>query len=169
VSGGHDCLTFFKPPRPVLYLAVGLGSALGAMARWGISVALQAPDTFPWGTLSVNVLGSLLIGFYAARVAPGRVWHHHGPGLRLFVMTGFCGGFTTFSMFGLETLLLVETGHLGLAATYVIGSLVLWMARRVGRLEAGHSGAVGCRQVIPRAHFLQPAVVRLNSKASRWP
>jgi fluoride exporter len=124
-------VTFSVQPfstRATLYVWVGLGSALGAMARWGISVALQAPDTFPWGTLSVNVLGSLLIGFYAARVAPGRVWHHHGPGLRLFVMTGFCGGFTTFSMFGLETLVLVETGHLGLAATYVIGSLVLWMA-----------------------------------------
>jgi fluoride exporter len=115
-------------PRPLLYLAVALGSALGALARWLISDALQAPATFPWGTLWVNVLGSLLIGFYSARIAPGRLWHHHGPGLRLFVMTGFCGGFTTFSMFGLETLALAESGRHGLAAAYVVGSVVLWMA-----------------------------------------
>lgn len=114
-------------PRAVLFVMVGAGSALGALARWLISDALQVPAGLPWGTLCVNVTGSVLIGIYAARIAPGGSWHHHSPAFRLFFMTGFCGGFTTFSMFSLETLLLAQSGRLGLAAAYVAVSLNLWL------------------------------------------
>lgn len=124
-----------SPSRALLYLAVGLGSALGALARWLISDALQVPEGIPWGTLLANVTGSLLIGFYAARIAPGGRWHHHSPAFRLFFMTGFCGGYTTFSIFSLETFLLAQAGRTVLAAAYVAGSLVLWL----GGVWAGYA------------------------------
>jgi fluoride exporter len=116
--------------RPALqhaYLAVALGSALGGALRWWLSELLQAApgQGFPWGTLWVNVSGSLLIGWYAARVAAA---HGRRSKLRqLFFMTGFCGGYTTFSIFSLETLLLLQAGHLALAVSYVAASLLLWM------------------------------------------
>ena len=123
-------------PRAALYLAVGLGSALGGLARWLLSDWLQgAPGAgFPWGTLWVNTSGSLLIGLYAAMVAPGGAWRHNA-GQRLFFMTGFCGGYTTFSFFNLETLLLVQAGRMGLAGTHVAGSVVLWL----GAVWAGYA------------------------------
>ena len=115
-------------PRLALYLAVGLGSALGGAARWLLSDWLQgAPGAgFPWGTLWVNTSGSLLIGLYAAMVAPGGAWQH-GTGQRLFFMTGFCGGYTTFSFFNLETLWLLQAGRVGFAALYMAVSVVLWL------------------------------------------
>jgi fluoride exporter len=117
------------PTRATLYLAVGLGSAIGGVARWWLSDALQSPagHTFPWGTLWVNLSGSFLIGVYAALVAPGGRWSQ-GVAERLFFMTGFCGGYTTFSVFSLEAVLLLQSGHAGLAGTYVGVSLALWLA-----------------------------------------
>jgi len=112
-----------------LYAAVGLGSVIGGSLRWLASEALRAalgPD-FPWGTLCVNVSGSFLIGFYAAMAGPdGRLLA--GPVQRQFVMTGFCGGFTTFSIFSLDTVLLVEAGDIRTAAAFVGASLALWFA-----------------------------------------
>ena len=118
---GHD--------RFVLYMAVGLGSALGGVARWWLSDLLQAPPGggFPWGILWVNVSGSLLIGAYAALIAPGGRWRASLPG-RLFFMTGFCGGYTTFSIFSLETVLFLQAGQYGQAGLYAGGSLLLWLA-----------------------------------------
>lgn len=81
---------------------------------------------FAWGTLTVNVLGSLLIGLYAAAIEPGGRLVV-GPAMRQFVLTGFCGGFTTFSIFSLDTLLLVERGSFGLAWINVAASVVLWL------------------------------------------
>ena len=111
-----------------LYAAVGVGSALGAIARYLSAVALLAlfgPE-FPWATLAVNVLGSFLIGLYASMSEPdGRL--QPGPLQRQFVMAGFCGGFTTFSIFSLETVLLVERGAIDLALIYVVVSLALWL------------------------------------------
>jgi len=111
-----------------LYLAVALGSALGAVARYLCSAALIAlmGEGFPWGTLAVNVLGSFLIGFYATLVAAaggGRA----NPVRTQFVIAGFCGGFTTFSIFSLETLLLLERQDFQLAALNVSLSIVLWL------------------------------------------
>jgi CrcB protein len=111
-----------------LYAAVAAGSALGALARYLCSVAAVAllGPAFPWGTLTVNVLGSLLIGLYASLSEPdGRLLA--SPAQRQFVMAGFCGGFTTFSIFSLETLLLVDRQEFDLAAIYVAVSVALWL------------------------------------------
>lgn len=109
-------------------LAVALGSALGGASRWLVTVALQGPPAaghFPWGTLCVNLVGSFLIVFYATLAAPeGRLLA--SPARRQFVMAGFCGGFTTFSVFSLETLVLVEGGHGPMALAYVVCSVVSW-------------------------------------------
>jgi fluoride exporter len=122
-----------------LYAAVALGSALGGLARALCSyLLLQALGPgFPWGTLLVNVVGSALIGFYATLAAPdGRLFP--SPAQRQFVMAGFCGGFTTFSVFSLETLLLIEAGRMAVAGLYVACSVVLWL---VG-VWLGHIAAV---------------------------
>ena len=112
-----------------LYAAVAAGSALGALARYLCSVAAVAllGPAFPWGTLTVNVLGSFLIGLYASLSEPdGRLLA--SPAQRQFVMAGFCGGFTTFSIFSLETLLLVDRQEFDLAAIHVTVSVALWLA-----------------------------------------
>ncbi|MFN3547072.1 MAG: fluoride efflux transporter FluC [Mesorhizobium sp.] len=119
--------------RPVtaqrrLYLAVGLGGMLGSVARGVVSMGLlhlMGPG-FGWGTLAVNVLGSFLIGLYATLTEPGgRIFAN--PAQRQFVLAGFCGGFTTFSIFSLETVLLVEQGALPLAAVNLCASVLLWL------------------------------------------
>ena len=105
------------PPQPtgvsdVSYLWVGLGSALGGMARYGCSdlAARYIGVGFPLATLFVNVAGSLIIGILAApSVADGRFVL--SPDARAFLMIGICGGFTTFSAFSLETLNLARDGQ----------------------------------------------------------
>jgi fluoride exporter len=111
-----------------LVLAVGLGAALGSVARYLCSLGMVhlLGAGFPWGTLTVNVLGSLLIGLYASLTEPGgRV--AASPARLQFVLTGFCGGFTTFSIFSLETLLLLQQQSFGRAGFYVGLSLFLWL------------------------------------------
>lgn len=110
-----------------LYAAVAAGSVVGAVCRALASLAFQPLGPgFPWATLFVNVVGSLAIGFYAALTGPdGRLLV--GPRQRQFVMTGFCGGFTTFSAFSLETLELVQAGHLPAAGLNVGLSVVTWL------------------------------------------
>jgi fluoride exporter len=112
-----------------LYGAVALGSALGAVARYlcSIGMLMWFGSGFPLGTLAVNVAGSFLIGFYATLTEPGGRLQA-GPATRQFVLAGFCGGFTTFSIFSLETVFLVESREFQLAAIYVGASLVLWLA-----------------------------------------
>lgn len=111
-----------------LFLAVGLGGMLGSVARALVSIALlhlMGPG-FAWGTLAVNVAGSFLIGLYATLTEPGgRIFTT--PARRQFVLAGFCGGFTTFSIFSLETLLLAEQGAFGLAALNLGVSILLWL------------------------------------------
>lgn len=87
------------------YVWIAIGSALGGVARYWCSgiVARMIGETFPWGTLVVNVAGSFIIGFFATLTGPdGRVFASSTT--RLFVMFGFCGGFTTFSSFSIQTL-----------------------------------------------------------------
>lgn len=118
-----------------LYALVGLGSMIGGVLRALASlaaIALLGPG-FPWGTLFVNLLGSFAIGFYATLTGPdGRVFARTGQ--RQFVMAGICGGFTTFSVFSLETLRLVQDSALGLAALHLLVSLAAWL----GAVVAGH-------------------------------
>jgi CrcB protein len=121
------------------YLWVALGSALGGMARYGCAglAARWLGATFPWGTLLVNVSGSLLIGFLAALVAPdGRLLA--GPDARAFLMIGILGGFTTFSSFSLETLNLARDGEWLFAFANVMLSVVLclfavWLGHAAAR------------------------------------
>ena len=109
------------------YVAVALGGAVGCCARLGLNqlVHERYGQAFPFATLLINVSGCALMGFLffytLERVSLS-------PLMRLAVITGSLGGFTTFSAFGIETLLLVEDGKLGYAALYVTLSVVLGIA-----------------------------------------
>ena len=113
------------------YLAVGIGSGVGSVLRYGVSLLSQAAlgGYFPWGTLIVNVLGSCLIGWLAATFSRSS----HSPLARLqpLLVAGFCGGFTTFSLFSLETLYLVQVGKPAMALVYIVVSLPLWLGAAV--------------------------------------
>src|SRR5690348_722711 len=93
------------------YLWVGLGSALGGMARFGFGLIASRlwGDAFPWGTIIINVLGSFLISFFGTLTLPDGA-APVSQSLRTFVMVGICGGFTTFSSFSLQTLTLARDG-----------------------------------------------------------
>lgn len=124
-----------------LYAAVAAGSLIGSVLRALASLAIQdvAGFGFPWGTLFVNVAGSFVIGFYAATGGPeGR--RPAGPLLSQFVMTGLCGGFTTFSMFSLETLRLWQNGHAAMAGINMALSVATWLAAA----WAGYRAAALC-------------------------
>jgi CrcB protein len=111
------------------YISVALGSIVGGVARYLVSVLFlsQFGSGFPWGTLFVNVTGSFIIGFYAALTGPdGRLFV--SPRQRQFVMVGICGGYTTFSAFSLETLRLVQSGNIQAASFNLFISVVGWMA-----------------------------------------
>jgi CrcB protein len=105
-------------------LAISLAGALGSVARWGISVALNRGSA-PWGTLLVNLVGALAIG---AVVAALEVRGLGGSRWRAILTTGFLGGFTTFSALALETVVLIERRQFGWALGYlgatVIGGIV---------------------------------------------
>jgi CrcB protein len=108
------------------YLWIMLGSALGGGARYGLSgfVANQFGATFPWGTILVNVSGSFVIGFFATLTGPdGRLLV--GSTARQFVMTGICGGYTTFSSFSLQTLNLARDNEWYQAGFNVVLSVVM--------------------------------------------
>jgi CrcB protein len=108
------------------WLLVAFGGAVGSMARYGLGlmVAALVGQAFPWGTLLINVLGSLVIGASAGLVgAGGRMEGDLTIGL--LVMTGLCGGFTTFSSFSLQTLTLMRSGEPIAALAYVLASVVL--------------------------------------------
>jgi CrcB protein len=109
------------------YLIVFLGAGFGGALRHGVNVAaprLLGPG-FPYGTLTVNIVGSLvmglLAGWFVLKADPGQAW-------RLFLTTGILGGFTTFSAFSLDTALLYQRGTLGLAALYVAASVAALFA-----------------------------------------
>lgn len=107
-------------------LWVIIGSALGGGARYWCSgfIARQIGETFPWGTLTVNAVGSLIIGLIAALTGPdGRLLM--GTEARQFVMMGVLGGFTTFSSFSLQTLALAQDGEWMRAGLNVVGSVVV--------------------------------------------
>ena len=105
------------------WFLVFVGGGLGAVARHGINragLALLGPG-FPWWTLAVNVLGSFLIGVLAGWFGAMET----GQDTRLFLVTGFLGGFTTFSAFSLDTLTLWERGALLHAGFYIFASVML--------------------------------------------
>jgi CrcB protein len=107
------------------FLLVGAGGALGAMARFGAGQIIGRiwPMSFPLGTLLINVIGSLAMGLFVglmARWLPA--WQSDA---RLFIAVGILGGFTTFSSFSLDTIVLIERGEVVAAGAYVLLSVVL--------------------------------------------
>ena len=115
------------------YLWVGLGGALGSIARFWASdlVARHFGETFPFGTLVVNVTGSFLIGWFATLTGPEGRWLV-ASGARTFFMAGVCGGYTTFSSFSLQTLDLARDGewlHAGANAvlSFVCCMVAVWL------------------------------------------
>ncbi len=110
------------------YCAIAAGGALGSVARWFLSglAADSFGRSFPWGTFIVNALGSFLIGLYFTITdSDGRLIV--SPAVRQFVLAGVCGGFTTFSSFSLETILLANALKWNLALFYVAASIVTWL------------------------------------------
>lgn len=104
-------------------LAVALGGAAGALLRYLVGLSLNR-ESFPWGTLLVNLLGSLLIGLFVA-LAVRQKW---AEPWQLFAVTGVLGGFTTFSAFSIENLRMVQEGRIGMALAYGLGSIIAGLA-----------------------------------------
>ena len=131
-------------------LIVALGGAIGTVSRYAIAT-LTTPisQSLPWGTIVINILGSMLIGFFGTlTLAHGR--YPVPETARLFVMVGFCGGFTTFSSFSLQTLDLLRAGAIGRAGINIAASVVLCLcAVAIGHIVAArlNGGAVSVVQL----------------------
>ena len=111
------------------WLVVAIGSAIGGVSRYGVGLlaARAWGVTFPWGTLLINIAGSFVIALFGAMTLA------NGPmpmstNMRAFVMIGFCGGFTTFSSFSLQTMELLQAGETVAAALYILASVGLCLA-----------------------------------------
>jgi CrcB protein len=126
------------------YLWIAIGSALGGSARYWLSgfVATRFGETFPWGTIIVNITGSFVIGFFATLTGPdGRLLVP--PTTRQFVMVGLCGGYTTFSSFSLQTLTLAQDGQWLEAGGNIVLSVVLCLVA----VWLGHIAAATLNQM----------------------
>ncbi len=121
------------------FLWVAIGGALGSMARYGISglIAAMTGGVFPYGTLVVNVSGALLIGFIATLSGPDSRFFVPAYA-RIFMMTGICGGYTTFSTFSLETANLMRDGEWTAALANAGFSVILCLVA----IWIGHVGAL---------------------------
>jgi fluoride exporter len=117
------------------YLLVFLGAGIGGSLRHAVNLGCTrfCGPAFPWGTLTVNILGSFVMGACAAWLAL-KVGEEWSQPLRLFLTTGILGGFTTFSAFSLDAVLLWERGEIGSASAYVAGSVLLSIAGLVAGL-----------------------------------
>jgi CrcB protein len=126
------------------YFWIAIGSALGGVARyWCSGVAARlVGETFPWGTIGVNILGSFIIGLFATLTGPdGRMYV--GSLGRQFVMIGICGGYTTFSSFSLQTLNLMNDGEWFRAGANIVLSVVCCLvAVWIGHLAAASMNAM---------------------------
>ena len=120
------------------YLAIAIGGAIGSLGRGSLTVALLrlTGPGFPWGTVAINIAGSFVIGAFATLTA-GDSRFAEPLDVRAFVMTGICGGFTTFSSFSLQTLDLLREGRVVPACANVAASVALCLAA----VAAGHYAA----------------------------
>lgn len=102
------------------FLFIFIGSGLGAVVRYALSLNMQTPDSkLPYGILTCNLLGCLIIG-----IVYGLVKSHHPSWISPLAVTGFLGGFTTFSTFALDTQKLIQAGNTGLAISYILISVL---------------------------------------------
>lgn len=106
------------------FLLVALGGGIGSILRYGASLMINA-KYFPWSTLAVNIIGSFFIGLILALSIKEESFLYNW---KLFLATGVCGGFTTFSAFSLENMELLQSGKYLLAITYIVVSVVLGIA-----------------------------------------
>lgn len=104
------------------FILVGAGGAIGSMLRHGVGLLLLRlmGGSFPWGTMTVNLLGSFLIGIIVGVLAFTTQWSQD---IRLFLVVGILGGFTTFSAFSLDAISLIEKGHIAPACLYIVGTV----------------------------------------------
>lgn len=118
--------------------AIALGGMLGALSRYGVDVAIEQRSSavFPWSTFVINVSGCLVVGVILAAI----VDRHHSPQwLRLGLVVGFCGAYTTFSTFAQETLDLMEESRVAVAvanvaASATLGVIAVFVGERIGKL-----------------------------------
>lgn len=117
-------------------LLVGLGGALGSIARYLCQrwAAQHFPHAFPLGTFAVNLTGCILIGIFWSFTIKGDPLHE---GWKLFLMTGICGGYTTFSAFGLESIGLLKDNRTGFFLLYVLGSVTLGILATFAGMKLG--------------------------------
>jgi len=108
----------------MMVLFVALGSAIGGVGRYLVGLALPTAGGFPWATLCVNVVGSLVLGAVTGVLSA----HGESAALRAFAVVGFCGGFTTFSTFSNESLRMIESSQWGILAVYMTLSLLAGIA-----------------------------------------
>jgi fluoride exporter len=117
-----------------LYLWVALGSAIGGCLRYALGrTVLDQHTTFPWSTVLINIIGSFVIGFFGTLTVSGSRFQVP-ESIRIFVMIGLCGGFTTFSSFSMQTYDLLRTGSWGKALFNVGLSVLLCL----GAVALGH-------------------------------
>ena len=124
----------------VTYIWVAVGGAIGTLGRYWLAglVSRAIGESFPWGTLVINVTGSFIIGFFATVTGPdGRIFAP--TDVRQFVMIGICGGYTTFSSFSLQTLNLINDNQWFYAGANVVLSVVACLVA----VWAGHLLALG--------------------------
>jgi CrcB protein len=136
-----------RGPAAAAYACVTAGGALGAVLRWlvGAWVAGWAGTAWPWGTLLVNVTGSLLIGFLVRWL----LLRGARPEARAFLAVGVCGGYTTFSTYAFETVTLATAGRVPAALAYAAASVVLCLAATFAGLRLGESLALRGHPRIP--------------------
>lgn len=126
------------------YLFVAAGGAIGAMARYALNVALQSSHQFPWGTLSANLLGCLVMGAVAQLVAHSAWFNESGlipDQYRLLFAIGFCGSFTTLSALVFELNTMLERNELFYAFAYLVGTMA-------GGFACFYLGVVALRAVL---------------------
>lgn len=121
-----------------MWLYIAIGGALGAVSRYGVTLgaARLGATSFPYATLTVNVVGSFLIGLFVAWLG-GRT--EINPALRPLIQVGFLGALTTFSTFSLDALILLEQGRLTQAGLYIAASVLVCLAACFIGLLAGRS------------------------------
>jgi CrcB protein len=118
-------------------MLIAIGGALGTLCRYGLSESmLPVSRNLPWGTIVINIVGSFVIGFFGTMtLATGKF--PVSENMRLFVMVGLCGGFTTFSAFSLQTLDLIRGNHL----LHAIANVVLSVTLCIVAVACGHAVA----------------------------